>query len=130
MVVLALMGLLAALVTINVRHYMVSGKQNAAKVEIRTISDALETFDTIYGRYPTNEEGLAILTQKSEKISVPLLNQMPIDPWGHPYQYNNPGQGGTPYEVISFGADGQEGGDGQDLDIVSWNLKGETKDHP
>lgn len=121
--VLALMAVLAGIVTVNVRHHLIAGKQNAAKTEIGTICDALEAFYSQYGRYPTNEEGLAILAQRTDKLPEPLIKQAPIDPWGHPYQYNQPGRNGDPYEVVCFGADGREGGEGADADIYSWNLK-------
>jgi general secretion pathway protein G len=121
--VLALMAILAGIVTVNVRHHLIVGKQNAAKTELSTISDALEAYYSQYGRYPTNEEGLAVLSQRTDKLPEPLLKQAPLDPWGHPYQYNRPGRNGEPYEVVCFGADGREGGEGADADIYSWNLK-------
>ena len=124
--VLALMAVLAGIVTVNVRHHLIAGKQSAAKTEIGTICDALEAFYSQYGRYPTNEEGLAILTQRTDKQPEPLLKQSPTDPWGHPYQYNQPGRNGDPYEIVCFGADGHEGGEGADADIYSWNLKANT----
>ena len=123
--VFVLIGLLAGLVTVNARHYLVKGKQNAARAEISAICTALETFYSTYGRYPTNEEGLKILTEKSDKIPDPLLKQLPIDPWGHPYQYNNPGRK-DPYDVTTYGADAREGGSGADSDITSSNLKEPT----
>lgn len=124
MVVLVLIGLLAAIVTANVRHYMARGKQNIAKVEVRTICDAVEAFNLAYGRYPSNEEGLAVLTQKTDKLTDPPLRQNQLtDPWGKPYQYNQPGRNNEPFEVISYGADGREGGSGEDADIISWQLK-------
>ncbi|HWE00781.1 MAG TPA: type II secretion system major pseudopilin GspG [Tepidisphaeraceae bacterium] len=121
--VLALMAILAGIVTVNVRHHLIEGKRSAAKTEIATICDALEGFYAASGRYPTNEEGIAALAQKTDKSPEPLLKEMPIDPWGRPYQYNQPGRNGEPYEVVSFGADGREGGEGADADIYSWKLK-------
>jgi len=120
--VLALMAILATIVTVNVRHYLIKGKQDAARSEIGTICDAIEAFYTAEGRYPTNQEGLAVLSNKSADVE-PLLKHAPIDPWGHPYQYNCPGRNSEPYEVICFGADGREGGEGADADIYSWSLK-------
>src|SRR6186713_2779268 len=120
--VLALMAIVAGIVTLSVRPLMVKGKQDAARAEVSNICNALEAYFGIYGRYPTNEEGLAALRRKSEKITEALLTQDAIDPWGRPYQYNAPGRDG-PYEVICFGADGREGGTGGDKDIVSWDLK-------
>jgi general secretion pathway protein G len=124
--VLALIGLLAGVVTFSARSIMTRGKQNAARGEIATICQALETYYSAYGRYPTNEEGLAVLCQKSDKFSDPLLTQTPADPWGHPYSYLQPGRGHA-YEVICLGADGRPGGAGADADIVSWDLKEKSK---
>jgi general secretion pathway protein G len=122
MFVFVLIGILATLVTVNVRYYLLKGKQNAARAEISSICAALETYYSVNDRYPDNSQGLAALTEHSEKHPEPLLKQVPIDPWGHPYQYNRPGREG-PYEVICFGADGRAGGAGADKDIVSWDLK-------
>lgn len=121
MVVLVIIGLLAGVVTINVRNYLITGRQNTAKMEVARICEALETFYSVHGRFPDNAEGLAVLTQASDKLPEPMLSRVPVDPWGKPYQYNRPGQN-TPYEVISYGADGQEGGSGEDADVVSFDL--------
>jgi general secretion pathway protein G len=124
--VLALMAIVAGIVTLSIRPLMVKGKQDAARTEIGTICTALEGFYTTYNRYPSNAEGLNALRQKSEKLTEPLLTSDPVDPWGHAYQYNAPGREG-PYEVLSFGADGRPGGDGGDKDIGSWELKDARK---
>jgi general secretion pathway protein G len=124
--VLALIGLLAGIVTFSARAVMTRGKQNAARGEIATICTALETFYTAYGRYPSNDEGLSILTKKTEKFAEPLLAQVPVDPWSRAYVYIQPGRGHA-YEVICLGADGREGGEGADSDIVSWDLKEKDK---
>jgi general secretion pathway protein G len=121
-VVLALIGLLAGIVTIGVRPMLTRGKQNAARAEIASIRQALEQFYSVYGRYPTNDEALSVLCKPTDRIAEPLLTQSPTDPWGRAYQYNSPGRS-EPYEVICFGADGREGGSGADADIVSWDLK-------
>ncbi len=122
MVVLVIIGMLAAAITVGTRHYLVSARQNTARTEIAAIVQALETFYISYHRYPTAEEGLDILTRSSERISEALLSQSPTDPWGNAYVYVIPGPN-TAFEVISFGADGREGGDGADTDIRSSNLK-------
>lgn len=121
-VVLALIGLLAGIVTVNVRHHMVRGKQNAARGTMSSIATALESYYTIYGRYPTTDEGLAVLTQKTDEVPEPLLPRIPNDPWGRPYDYVQPGRE-QPYDVICLGADGRDGGTGADLDIFSSNLE-------
>jgi general secretion pathway protein G len=122
MVVIVIIGLLATAVTINVRSYLTSAKQKVARQDLATISQALDSFWAVYGRYPTNEETLDVLTKPSEKLPEPLLKSLPADPWGHPYQYNSPGPKG-PYEIVCFGADGREGGEGADADITSDDLK-------
>lgn len=122
LVVLVIIGLLAGAVTMGVRNFLVKGKQNTARMEIASICAAIDSFYTIYGRYPSNEEGIDLLSRKTDKLPDPLLKQPPIDPWGRRYQYNQPGRSG-PYEVICYGADGREGGEGEDADLVSWNLK-------
>ena len=122
MIVLVIIGLLAGVVTLNVRNYLLKAKEKTARREIATICAALETFNAEYGRYPSEEEGLEILNKKTDKFPEPLMKGRPIDPWGRPYQYNQPGRNAT-YEVICLGADGREGGSGIDADIVSWALK-------
>jgi general secretion pathway protein G len=126
MIVIVIIGLLAGVVTVNVRSYMTKAKQNTAKNEIATIVQALDTFYASYGRYPSNEEGLTVLTEATEKDPEPLLSGDPIDPWGQPYQYNSPGSAG-PFEVICYGADGRQSGTGAEADITSDQLKDKAK---
>ncbi|MEM8738832.1 MAG: type II secretion system major pseudopilin GspG [Planctomycetota bacterium] len=127
MVVLVIIGLLAGLVGVNVRGYLVKAKRNAATAEIATICDALEAFYTEYDRYPSNDEGLLVLTEPSERLPEPLLDREPVDPWGRAYIYNQPGREGA-YEVMSLGADGREGGDSKtaDADLGNWDF--DTRD--
>ncbi len=124
--VLALMAIVAGVVTMSVRPLMLKGKQDAARAEVANISQALEAFFGVYARYPTNEEGLDVLRRKTEELDEPLLTQDPVDPWGNSYQYNIPGRDG-PYEVICFGADGRDGGAGGNADIRSWDPKGTSR---
>jgi general secretion pathway protein G len=121
MVVIVLIGLLAGAVSLGVRGYLITGKQNIARMEVAKIGQALETFYTAYDRYPANDEGLESLVRPSDKFPDGVLNKTPRDPWGRAYQYNQPGRSG-PYEVISYGADGREGGEGADSDITSADL--------
>jgi len=122
MIVIVIIGLLAGVVTVNVRSYIIKARQNAARQEIATIVHALDTFYATYSRYPTNDEGIEALTKPTEKLVEPPLTKMPADPWGNAYQYNAPGSKG-PYEVVCYGADGREGGEGADADISSDSLK-------
>ncbi|HXY33207.1 MAG TPA: type II secretion system major pseudopilin GspG [Planctomycetaceae bacterium] len=121
MVVIVIMGLLAGVATISVRTYLIRGKQNVARLEISKICQAIDTFYGQFDRYPTPDEGIAILATKSDAFPDGLLSKPPIDPWGHPYEYLVPGRSG-PYEVICYGADHREGGSGADADISSSDL--------
>ena len=120
--VLALMAILAGIVSVSVHHLLIKGKQDAAKAQIANLRSAVETYFVDTGHYPTNDEGLAVLTQKSAKVSEPLLPQLPADPWGNPYEYLCPGPS-QPFAIVCLGADGREGGTGADSDISSENLQ-------
>jgi general secretion pathway protein G len=121
MVVIVLIGLLAGAVAVGTRQYIISGKRAVAKLEISRICQALDTFYTAYDRFPTNDEGIEVLAQPGDKFAAALLSEVPKDPWGRPYEYIHPGRE-TAYEVLSFGADGREGGTGADGDISSTSL--------
>ena len=118
---LALMALLATFVTLSVRHVMIKARQNAARSQIAALRDTVEKFYLDTNRYPTNDEGLMVLTQSPGKNAEPLLRLVPLDPWNHPYQYLCPGRN-EPFEIVSLGADGREGGDGADADISSSDI--------
>ena len=121
MVVIVIIGMLAGVVTISVRSYLIRGKQNVAKLEVAKISQALDTFYGEFDRYPTNEEGLEVLVEKTDAFADGLLNKMPRDPWGHAYEYRSPGTN-SPYEVVCYGADHREGGSGAEADISSTDV--------
>lgn len=121
-VVMVIIGLLASLVAIRTRSYLIASKQNAAKAEIATIVKALETFYADQSRYPTNEEGIEILINPTAAFPDGFLTKVPIDPWKHAYEYVSPGSKG-PYEVACMGGDGREGGEGGDIDISSDDLE-------
>jgi general secretion pathway protein G len=116
MVVIVIIGLLAGAVTISVRSYLIRGKQSVAQLEIAKICQALDTYYSQFDRFPTNDEGISALVEKSEAFPDGLLNKVPVDPWGHQYEYIYPGRE-TPYEVLCYGADHQEGGTGADRDL-------------
>jgi general secretion pathway protein G len=118
MIVIVIIGLLAAAVTVNVRGYLIKSKQNIARQDIAVICTGLHSFWADTGHYPTGDQGLSALTAKSAKTGEPYLTKDPVDPWGKPYQYLCPGRKG-PFEVICLGADGREGGDGADSDLSS-----------
>lgn len=118
MVVIVIIGLLAGLVTVKTRSYLIVSRQNAARVEIAKIVEALEAFYAVRNHYPTNEEGLAPLVEKSKEFPDGLLSKIPKDPWNNEYVYNCPGRNSS-FEVISYGADGREGGEDENLDLSS-----------
>jgi general secretion pathway protein G len=125
-VVMVIIGMLATMVVFRTRSYLIVSKQNAAKMEISRISEALETYYAMSDRYPTNEEGLVVLSQDSENFPDGILNKLSVDPWKSDYQYNSPGRNSA-YEVICLGADGREGGEGADKDISSEDVDGSSK---
>lgn len=118
MVVIVIIGLLASVVTFSVRSYLIRSKQNVAKLEISKMSQAIETFYTSFDRYPTNEEGLAVLAAELEEYPDGLLSFVPDDPWGHAYEYVSPGRTEA-FDIICYGADHQEGGTAADKDLRS-----------
>lgn len=125
-VVMVILGMLAGLVAVRTRGYLISSKQNAARAEIANIVKAIETFYADQGRYPTTDEGLEILAQGTDSWPDGFLNRVPRDPWKNRYEYVSPGSS-SPYEVICLGADHREGGAGEDLDITSETLGGEDR---
>ncbi len=124
MVVLVIIGLLAALIVPNVLERADDARVTAAKTDISNLMQALKLYRLDNQRYPTAEQGLSALVVKPTAGPVPAnwkpyLEKLPNDPWQQPYQYVNPGVKGT-VDVFSFGADGQSGGEGKDADIGSW----------
>ncbi|MGE5820398.1 MAG: type II secretion system major pseudopilin GspG [Deltaproteobacteria bacterium] len=122
-VVVVIIGLLAGLVLPQFIRQEEKAKLKAARAQIELLATALDTFRLDVGRYPTSEEGLQALRQKPgglERWDGPYLKKdIPLDPWGKPYNYKSPGDHG-PYDIISYGADGVPGGDGDNRDITSW----------
>ena len=124
LVVIIIIGLLAALVGPKLFGRVGKGKQAAAQAQIELFGAALDNFRLDVGRYPTSEEGLkAMLVNPGavENWDGPYLKkqEIPLDPWVHPFVYKSPGEHGD-YDIISYGGDGVAGGDGENQDIVSW----------
>jgi len=124
MVVLVIIGLLAALIVPNVLDRADDARVTTARTDVNNLMQALKLYRLDNQNYPTAEQGLQALVAKPTAAPVPpnwksYLEKLPNDPWGHPYQYVNPGVKG-PIDVFSFGADGQSGGEGKDADIGSW----------
>lgn len=123
LVVMVIIGLLAALVAPRLFPKLGKGKQAAAKAQIELLGQALDQYRLDVGYYPTTEQGLnALLSDPGvEKWEGPYLKKdvLPVDPWGRPYMYQNPGTHGE-YDLYSYGRDGKQGGDGEDADVLSW----------
>jgi general secretion pathway protein G len=123
LVVMVIIGLLAALVAPRFMRQEEKAKLKAARAQIELLGTALDTFRLDMGRYPTTEEGLDALVRKPASVDQwdgPYLKkQIPSDPWGKPYVYKSPGEHGA-YDLLSYGADGAPGGEGDNRDIASW----------
>lgn len=124
LVVLVILGLLAGLVGPQVLRHVGSAKSDTAKLQIEEIGSGLDMFHLEVGRYPSTQEGLQALAQRpstARNWNGPYLKKasVPKDPWGNDYIYRSPGEHG-PYDLLSRGADGAEGGEGENRDIVNW----------
>ena len=124
LVVIAIIGLIMALVGPRVLNFLAESKVKTAKIQIQSFASALDLFYLDAGRYPSSAEGLAALEQPPSGVVAwngPYLKggNVPNDPWGRPYIYRSPGEHGV-YDILSYGSDGQEGGTGTAADIVSW----------
>jgi general secretion pathway protein G len=128
MVVIIVLGVLAALVAPNVFSHVGSAKDAAARSQIELFGAALDAYRLDSDRYPSTVQGLESL--RREPLSEPragnwrgpyLRKEIPMDPWGRPYEYRSPGVANPwSYDLVSYGRDGQEGGEGEDADIRSW----------
>ena len=126
MVVLIIIGMLAAGVATNFLGKADDAKLKQVKVDFVNIENALDLYKLDNFRYPTNEQGLEALVEKPAVEPVPrqwqtggYLKGLPLDPWGNPYMYVTPGEKGA-YDLYTFGADGRSGGEAFDADIFNW----------
>ena len=124
MVVLVIIGVLAALIVPNVLDRADDARVTAARTDVNNLMQALKLYKLDNQRFPSSEQGLQALVAKPTVGSSPpnwkpYLDKLPNDPWGRPYQYANPGVTGES-DVYSLGADGQPGGEGKDGDVGSW----------
>jgi general secretion pathway protein G len=124
MVVLVIIGVLAALIVPNVLDRTDDARATAARTDVNNLVQALKLYRLDNQRFPSAEQGLESLVRKPTAGTIPpnwkpYLDKLPADPWGRPYQYVNPGVKGE-IDVFSYGADGQAGGEGKDADIGSW----------
>jgi general secretion pathway protein G len=126
MVVVVILGILAALVVPKIMDRPDEARVVAARQDIGALMQALKLYRLDNQRYPTTAQGLQALVTRPSSEPLPAawhsyLERLPLDPWGHPYQYLNPGLQGE-IDVFSFGADGTAGGEGNNADIGNWML--------
>jgi general secretion pathway protein G len=126
LVVITIIGLIMGLIGPRVLNYLNESKVKAAKIQLQSFSSALDLFYIDAGRFPSSSEGLTALVQRAAGVAAwngPYLkgSTVPNDPWNHPYVYRSPGVHG-PYDIMSYGSDGQEGGSGLAADISVENL--------
>ena len=129
MVVVIILGILAAVVVPRVMDRPQEARITKAKQDIRALKSALDLYKLDNYRYPSTDQGLEALVEKPSGTPEPrnwksggYMDRLPKDPWGNPYQYLNPGTHGE-VDVYSLGADGRPGGEGPDADIGNWNLE-------
>ena len=124
LVVLGIIAMLAGLVGPQVMKHMAESKVKAAKVQLEDLAQTLDMYKLDVGGYPTSDQGLEALIASPEgaqRWNGPYLrkNKVPLDPWNNEYIYASPGEHGK-FDLSSLGADGKEGGEGEDKDLTSW----------
>ncbi len=126
LIVLAILGMLAALVGPRLMSALGQGQVKTTKSQIEMLATALDNFRLDNGRYPTRDEGLEALVKAPDGLvnwNGPYLRKknIPVDAWGFPFHYEIPAQrGGMDYDLYSLGADNAEGGEGENADIGNW----------
>ena len=129
MVVVVIIGLLAAVILPNVFGNVERAQVNKAKADIQAFETALTMYKLDNFKYPSTDDGLAALVQRPNDPSIKnwrdggYIKRISKDPWGNPYQYVFPGTHGQDYDLYSLGADNQEGGEKENADIGNWNLE-------
>ena len=124
LIVLAILALIAGIAAPQLMNILGGARTNTAGIQIEKLSTALDIYRLDMGRYPDGKTGLKALVEKPQAATtwtgpyVKKTDQL-LDPWGNPFYYRQPGHHG-PYDIYSFGADGREGGDGEDRDVKSW----------
>src|SRR3990167_8221637 len=129
MVVLIIIGLLAGIVVPRLMGRTEEAKRTKTAVQIKNLQSALDLYKLDSGVYPSTDQGLQALVEKPAVGEIPNnwkedgdIDKIPKDPWGNNYVYISPGVHGD-YDLYSYGADGEEGGEGRNADIQSWNLE-------
>ncbi len=121
LIVMVILGMLAAVVGPTLWGKLAGAQRDTAKTQISNIEVALDSYRLDMFKYPSTLEDLVTNTSSSSTWQGSYLRKgLPKDPWGNEYQYRKPGREGRDFDLYSYGADGQEGGDKEDADIVSW----------
>jgi general secretion pathway protein G len=126
LVVITIIGLIMGLIGPRVLNYLSESKVKTARIQLQSFASALDLFYLDAGRYPSSSEGLAALVHQTPGVAAwngPYLKggSVPNDPWNHAYVYRAPGEHG-PYDIMSYGSDGQEGGSGVAADLSLENV--------
>jgi len=126
MVVIVILGILGALIVPNIMGRPDEARVAVARSDIQAVGNALNLYKLDNFAYPDTNQGLEALVKRPANAehwrTGGYLQKLPMDPWGHAYQYISPGANGRDYDLYSYGADGAEGGDGAAADIASWNM--------
>jgi len=126
LVVLLILSILAGVVGVSVLRHPGEAKMTAARLQVKNFKNALQLYRMEQGRYPSQEQGLDALCRQPSIPPVPERypengylesRQAPLDPWGRPYQYIVPGKDNEPFEILTYGSDGEPGGAGDAADI-------------
>jgi general secretion pathway protein G len=132
LVVVVIIGLLAGLVAPRYFGQVAKSNVNVARAQIDALGKALDQYRLDVGSYPSTDQGLQALVSRPDSIDRwqgPYLQKgVPPDPWGRPYLYKAPGDHGD-YDLLSYGADGQPGGTGENIDVTSWDVAPAAKAH-
>ena len=132
MVVVAILGLLVTIVGVNLIGNVDEARKTKAMAQIKNFEAGLDLFNLDNGTYPSTEQGLKSLIEQPsggdiccwrEGGYLKNVSRIPLDPWKHEYVYISPGSQG-PFDIISYGADGQPGGEGKNADISNWDIEG------
>ena len=131
MVVLVILGVLASLIVPRIMGRPEEARRIKARVDIQSLETAVKLYSLDNGNYPTTEQGLQALIEPPATGTLPKnwreggyleKGKIPEDPWGNEYVYLSPGSHGD-FDIISYGADGEAGGEGKNADVVSWELE-------
>jgi general secretion pathway protein G len=131
LVVMVILVILAGSITFYVANKADQARISRAKADLAALEQGIEAYNAAMGEFPTTEQGLmalwkppsGVVPDKWHQGGGPFIKQQSYnDPWGHPYQYRSPGAENRDYEIVCLGADGKEGGDGKNADVLSWEL--------